>query len=229
MTHAVIVNDRQQYAVWPSGTGLPDGWQATGWSGGERACLDRIAELWTDGRPAPVRRAAAEDALRPAVQLLATARLWLREVLPEEARQIAAGADAGLNWAGGGPSAQTRVAARMLDAAAGAGAHVPGWGMYLLFRTEDARVVGAMGFHGPPADGGVEIGFDLAEQARGLGYATEALGELSAWALRRGGVDTVVATTTEDNTASQQVMRRAGFELLEGRDAEGLLVFRLSR
>lgn len=229
MTHAVIVNARQQYAVWPSGTGLPAGWQATGWSGGEQACLDRIAELWTDGRPTPVRRAAAEDAQRPAVQLLATARLWLREVLPEEARQIAAGADAGLNWLGGAPSEQTRVAARMLDRAAGAGAHVAAWGMYLLFRAEDALVVGAMGFHGPPSDGSVEIGFDLAEQARGHGYATEALGELAHWALGRSGVNTVIATTTEDNPESQHVMRRAGFELLDGRDAEGLLVFRLSR
>ncbi|MDK0524635.1 GNAT family N-acetyltransferase [Streptomyces sp. ML-6] len=229
MTHAVIVNDRQQYALWPSGTGLPEGWQATGWTGGEQACLDRIAELWKDGRPAPVRRAVAEDAARPAVQLLVTPRLWMREVLPEEAGQITEGGTAGLEWLGGAPSAETRIAAKMLTRAAGAGVHVPGWGMYLLLRTQDARVVGAMGFHGPPSDGSAEIGFDLDGEARGRGYATEALRELAAWSLRQDKVDTVVATTTEDNVASQRVMERAGFELLPERDAEGLFVYRLTR
>ncbi|MFJ5128124.1 GNAT family N-acetyltransferase [Streptomyces sp. NPDC088555] len=229
MTHAVIVNDQQQYALWPSGTGLPAGWQATGWTGGEQSCLDRIAELWKDGRPAPVRRAVAEDSARPAVQLLVSPRLWLREVLPEEAAQITEGGTAGLEWLGGTPSAETRIAAKMLTRAAGAGVHVPGWGMYLLVRAEDARVVGAMGFHGPPADGSAEIGFDLTEKARGQGYATEALGELAAWTLRQTGLDTVVATTTEDNVASQGVMERAGFELRPERNEEGLLVYRLTR
>ncbi|MFF3177769.1 GNAT family N-acetyltransferase [Streptomyces sp. NPDC057900] len=229
MTHAVIVNDRQQYALWPTGTGLPDGWLATGWTGGEQACLDRISELWKDGRPAAVRRAVAEDAARPAVQLLVTPRLWLREVLPEEAGQLTEGGTAGLEWLGGTPSAETRIAAKMLTRAAAAGAHVPGWGMYLLLRAEDVVVVGAMGFHGPPTDGSAEIGFDLTEQARGQGYATEALGELAAWTLRQSGLSTVVATTTEDNVTSQRVMERAGFELQPERDQEGLLVYRLTR
>ncbi|MFJ5780364.1 GNAT family N-acetyltransferase [Streptomyces sp. NPDC093094] len=229
MTHAVIINTRRQYAVWPAGTGLPDGWQLTDWQGSEQDCLDRIAEVWTDGRPAPVRAAAAEDAARTAPHLLVTERLWLREALPEEGRLIAAADAAGLRWAGGTPSEETQVAARMLVRAADAGVHLPGWGMYLLMRTADTQVVGAMGFHGPPADGSAEIGFDLAAPARGQGYATEALAELARWALTRPGVDTVIATTTEDNTPSRRVIERAGFQLLPERDAEGLLVHRLTR
>ncbi|MEV5880274.1 GNAT family N-acetyltransferase [Streptomyces sp. NPDC052101] len=228
MTHAVIVNTRQQYAVWPSRSPLPAGWESTDWTGTEQACLDRIAEVWSDGRPAPVRRAAAEDAARSAPQLLATDRLWLREALPEEAREITGGQTAGLHWVGGAPSAETRIAAKMLVRAADAGLHQPGWGMYLLLSTEDAQVVGAMGFHGPPADGSAEIGFDLAEAARGRGYATEALRELAHWALTRPGVRTVVATTTEDNRASQAVMERAGFTLLPERGADDLLVYRFA-
>jgi RimJ/RimL family protein N-acetyltransferase len=228
VTHAVIVNTQQHYAVWPSGSDLPGGWESTGWTGNEKACLDRIAELWTDDRPVTVRRAADEDAARPALQLLATGRLWLREVLPGEARLITAGESAGLGWLGGAPSAQTRIAATMLTRAADAGLHQPGWGMYLLLRTGDAQVVGGMGFHGPPADGCAEIGFDLAEPARGQGYATEALTELAHWALSRSGVHRVVATTTEDNTASQRVMERAGFTLLPERDANGLFVYELT-
>ncbi|MFJ8547049.1 GNAT family N-acetyltransferase [Streptomyces sp. NPDC093586] len=176
-----------------------------------------------------MRAAAVEDAARTAPRLLVTERLWLREALPEEARQIAAGDDAGLRWVGDSPSEETQVAARMTARAADAGVHRPGWGMYLLVRSADARVVGAMGFHGPPSDGSVEIGFDLAAPARGQGHATEALRELARWALEQPEVDTVIATTTEDNTPSQRVMERAGFQLLPRRDAEGLLVHRLTR
>jgi RimJ/RimL family protein N-acetyltransferase len=227
MTHAVIVSTHRQYAVWPSRSPLPAGWETTGWTGTEQSCLDRVAEVWSDGRPEAVARIAAEDAARPAPQLLTTDRLWLREALPEEAREITDGATCGLSWVGGAPSAETRVAARMLVRAEDAGAHLPGWGMYLLMRTEDAAVVGAMGFHGPPADGSVEIGFDLAEAARGHGYATEALRELARWAQSRPGVSTVVATTTADNHASRAVIERAGFTRMPDGD-DGSLVYRFA-
>lgn len=83
--------------------------------------------------------------------------------------------------------------------------------MYVLVRREDDRAVGAMGFHGAPADGRVEIGYDLVEEARGNGYATEALRTLSAWALEQDAVHTVVAVVEEPNVPSQKVVTRAGF------------------
>ncbi len=92
------------------------------------------------------------------------------------------------------------------------GAFVPEWGMYVLVRREDDRAVGAMGFHGPPgAEGRVEIGYDLVVEARGNGYATEALRTLSAWALGQDAVHTVVAVVEEANVPSQKVVTRAGF------------------
>ncbi|MGA5817176.1 GNAT family N-acetyltransferase [Kitasatospora sp. NPDC094028] len=226
MTHVVIVNHEEQYAVWPRRAELPAGWRATDWTGDERACLERVAEGWTDLRPASVREAVAEDAARPAVQLLTAGPVQLREVLPAEAEQLRDGGTAGLDWLGGTPGDGTRVAAKMLAGAAAAGLLRPGWGMYLLVRSEDAVVVGGMGFHGAPDGGQVEIGFDLVEPARGHGYATLALGELACWALAQDGVDRVIATTTPDNHASQRVMERAAFARMP--DADGLFVYQLT-
>jgi RimJ/RimL family protein N-acetyltransferase len=108
------------------------------------------------------------------------------------------------------------------------GVHRPEWGMFALVRDEDGRAVGAMGFHGPPdEDGRAEIGYDLAEAARGHGYATEALRALSAWALDREGVRRLVARIDRDNGPSQRVADRAGFTRVA--DEGDLLVYELPR
>nr|WP_202523967.1 GNAT family N-acetyltransferase [Kitasatospora sp. SID7827] len=150
----------------------------------------------------------------------------MRELLPAEAELLKDGDPAGRHWLGGAPGDGSRVAARMLAGAAAAGLHRPGWGMYLVLRAEDGAAVGGIGFHGPPHDGLVEIGFDLVEPARGRGYATSALTALARWALARPGVDRVLATTTPDNTASQRVMERAGFTRQP--DADGLFAYLLT-
>ena len=80
----------------------------------------------------------------------------------------------------------------------------PEWGMYVLVRREDGRAVGAMGFHGvPDEEGRAEVGYDLAESARGHGYATEALRALSEWALARDDVTLLFAAVDRDNAPSQ--------------------------
>jgi MbtH protein len=61
--HQVVVNDEEQYALWPFDRPLPDGWRAEGFTGGRQECLDHIDEVWTDMRPRSVRlRQDAEDA-----------------------------------------------------------------------------------------------------------------------------------------------------------------------
>lgn len=57
-THVAVVNDEEQYAVWPAGLALPPGWRTAGFAGTEEACLDHIAETWRDITPRSVRRAA---------------------------------------------------------------------------------------------------------------------------------------------------------------------------
>ncbi|MGW7545616.1 GNAT family N-acetyltransferase [Streptomyces sp. NPDC054770] len=207
MTHVIALDAQDAYAVLPASAALPDGWRDTGWSGDEPTCRRQVAE-----RPSAV---------------LETDRLRLREVQPAEAAELREGRPAGLDWLGGTPGEGSREAAGMLLGAHAAGGHRPGWGMYVLVRTEDDRVVGGMGFHGPPDGGGAEIGFDLHPDARGRGYATEALAALARWALEQTGVDTVLATTTPDNIPSRRVMERAGFARRPDRD--GLLVYALTR
>ncbi|MFJ6213343.1 GNAT family N-acetyltransferase [Streptomyces sp. NPDC092296] len=163
----------------------------------------------------------------PTEHTLPTERLLLHEVLPAEAAELLAGRTTGREWLGGGPGEGTREAAGMLTLAAEAGCHTPRWALYRIARRDDGMTVGGICFHGPPADGGAEIGFELAPGARGLGYATEALRALAGWALRQPGVDRVTTITTPANRPSQRVMDRAGFTRTA--DQDGLNTYRLSR
>lgn len=139
-------------------------------------------------------------------------RLTLESVTPAVAADLAAGGDGGFTWVGGGPFEGTREASGMLLKAYEAGVHRPDFSVFVLVRHEDDRAVGALGFHGAPdEEGRVEIGYDLAESARGNGYATEALRALSEWALARDDVHTLLATIDEANLPSQGVVTRAGF------------------
>ncbi|MEU6101551.1 GNAT family N-acetyltransferase [Streptomyces flaveolus] len=177
--------------------------------------------LWATGRGELPGRAPL-DAWRWNNNLVIPAeRLTLQGVTPAAAADLAAGGDGEFVWVDGGPYQGTRDAAGMLLKAYEAGVHRPEWGVFTLVRTEDGRAVGGMGFHGAPdEDGRVEIGYDLAEAARGHGYATEGLRALSAWALERDEVTSVFATTEPGNLPSQAVITRAGFTRVAGEDEE---------
>lgn len=56
LTHAVVVNAEEQYSIWPEGRELPAGWRRDGFAGTEDECLSYIDEVWTDMRPASLRR-----------------------------------------------------------------------------------------------------------------------------------------------------------------------------
>jgi MbtH protein len=51
----VLINDEEQYSLWPSFHVIPDGWTATGPSGSRAKCLAWIDEQWTDMRPKSLR------------------------------------------------------------------------------------------------------------------------------------------------------------------------------
>ena len=55
-SHLVVVNDEEQYSIWPAERELPAGWRSDGFSGTEEECLAYIDETWTDMRPASLRR-----------------------------------------------------------------------------------------------------------------------------------------------------------------------------
>jgi MbtH protein len=56
----VVLNDEEQYSIWPTGRELPSGWRREGTRGGKQACLDRIETVWTDMRPKSLRVALGE-------------------------------------------------------------------------------------------------------------------------------------------------------------------------
>jgi MbtH protein len=53
----VVLNDEEQYSIWPEGEALPAGWYASGYQGSKEACLNHIKDVWTDMRPKSLRLA----------------------------------------------------------------------------------------------------------------------------------------------------------------------------
>ena len=51
----VVVNDEEQYSIWPADRELPLGWRAEGTTGTKAECLAHIEEVWTDMRPLSLR------------------------------------------------------------------------------------------------------------------------------------------------------------------------------
>ncbi|GGX88843.1 acetyltransferase [Streptomyces anandii JCM 4720] len=178
------------------------------------------ALLWATGRGELPGREPVTEWRWSNPLLIPAERLTLEGVAPASARDLHLGGDGGFEWVDGGPYEGTRQASGQVLKAYEEGTHRPEWGVYVLVRREDGRAVGAMGFHGPPDEHGrAEVGYDLAEKARGHGYATEALRALSAWALARDDVRQLIATIARDNVASQRVVTRAGFVPMD-EDAE---------
>jgi RimJ/RimL family protein N-acetyltransferase len=86
---------------------------------------------------------------------------------------------------------------------------------------EGGVVVGGIGFHGPPSEGMVEVGYGVVPSVRGRGVATDALRQMLRFAASRPDVTRVKGRTTPDNVASQKVMLAAGMTHV-GRDSEFL-------
>ena len=87
--------------------------------------------------------------------------------------------------------------------------------------------LGSIGFFGPPepADDGVpetEVGYGLVDEARGWGFATEALRGLLV-ETDRAGVR-IRASVAPDNKASIRVLAKCGFTGLRGSNEDGELV-----
>ena len=53
----VVVNDEEQYALWPAGKQNAPGWHDAGVAGTEEECLAHVREVWRDLRPRSVRSA----------------------------------------------------------------------------------------------------------------------------------------------------------------------------
>jgi MbtH protein len=54
--YRVVVNDEEQYSIWPEYKEIPAGWRDAGKQGSKADCLAYIKEVWTDMRPLSLRK-----------------------------------------------------------------------------------------------------------------------------------------------------------------------------
>lgn len=122
-------------------------------------------------------------------------------------------------WAAGYPLDGDKKACMAYLAQLGLTGRSDPFGYYQIL-VED-EVVGGIGFHGPPRDGLVEVGYGVVASARGQGVATTALRSLLEVASGLDGVRRVCGRTSRDNVASQRVMLAVGMSQI-GQDSEFL-------
>jgi RimJ/RimL family protein N-acetyltransferase len=87
------------------------------------------------------------------------------------------------------------------------------WLVRAMVLAEDAppRMIGHIGFHGPPADGAAELGYTVFPDYRRRGYALEAAGALMDWARKEHGVRRFIVSVSPENRPSLAMAARMGF------------------
>ena len=55
-TFLVVVNDEEQYSLWPSFKEIPAGWAVRSGPASRQECLTFIEDNWTDMRPLSLRK-----------------------------------------------------------------------------------------------------------------------------------------------------------------------------
>ena len=93
--------------------------------------------------------------------------------------------------------------------------HESDWWMHFFLADGGAVLVGSGGFVGPPVNGVVEIGYEIAPAFRERGLATAAAQAMIDKAVASGRVASVIAHTLPSENPSTSVLRRLGFRCTE--------------
>jgi MbtH protein len=59
--YKVVVNQEEQFSIWPTDRDAPLGWREVGKSGPKEDCLSYIEQNWTDMRPLSLRKKMDES------------------------------------------------------------------------------------------------------------------------------------------------------------------------
>jgi RimJ/RimL family protein N-acetyltransferase len=102
------------------------------------------------------------------------------------------------------------------------------WGVRFFVARDPPELVGWGGFKGPPKDGVVEVGFEIAEARRGRGLATAATRAMLAEAFADERVTAVIAHTMPERNASNRVLEKAGFRFGGEAQEDDEVVWRFS-
>ena len=120
-----------------------------------------------------------------------------------------------VRYVGGTPSSPQQTWMRLLNYAG----HwsLMGFGYWLVEETQSGAFVGEAGFADfkrglhPSMEGVPEIGWALASEMHGRGFATEAVREVVAWSDRTRDWPRTVCMVNEDNAASLRVAQKCGY------------------
>jgi RimJ/RimL family protein N-acetyltransferase len=93
-----------------------------------------------------------------------------------------------------------------------------GVGMFVVDEKSTGKFVGRVGPWFPPTWPGFEVGWGIAREFRGKGYAVEAAGAAIDWCFATFELDRIIHCIDRENTASQAVARRLGAE--KGREVD---------
>lgn len=62
--YKVVMNDEEQYSIWPAERDNPLGWRDEGKVGTQEKCLEHIEAVWTDMRPLSVRQQMDNEGIK---------------------------------------------------------------------------------------------------------------------------------------------------------------------
>jgi len=85
-----------------------------------------------------------------------------------------------------------------------------GHGMWAVERRSDGRMIGRVGFIDPPDWPGCELGWLLARDAWGQGYAFEAASAARAFGRQQQGLGEIISLIRPDNAPSIRLAERLG-------------------
>ena len=103
------------------------------------------------------------------------------------------------------------------------------WGPRFFIAGDPPELVGWGGFKRPPADGVVELGYEIAASRQGRGFATAATRAMVAEAFADPRVRVVIAHTLPEPNASNHVLEKAGFRFDGEVREDDAVVWRFSR
>ncbi len=99
-----------------------------------------------------------------------------------------------------------------------AGLEIPGRVMVLVPPTRRRRVIGSIGFHGPPDERGrLELGYTVDPAYRRQGYAAEAVTALFDWAATRYGIRRFLVSVPSSHERAGRVPIEIWFSETESR------------
>jgi ribosomal-protein-alanine N-acetyltransferase len=91
-----------------------------------------------------------------------------------------------------------------------------GWGVWIIIKLEEKKIIGNIGFKGRPDNNGVvEIAYTILKEERQKGYGCEAAKSLIEWAYDFSEVKRIIAECEDSNRASIRILEKIGMKLYD--------------